>query len=143
MRSRISYLTMALIAVVTVALATLCGTDRAQAQVCNAANITIINSSQCTVAPCLTRPGLPALCFPPVLSGQTNSFPIPPGTNFSGVQTPAGTAITWKPNLFPPPPLVVACFRGAPGNCCIDIYYDPQSCTIWIVNSGCFIPCTP
>ena len=138
MRSRIHFLMMAMVAVVMVTLATVCGTDTARGQaVCNSPNLTIINNSTCAVAPCLTRPGLTALCFPPVPGGITSSFGVPPGTIFSGVQTAGGTGIAWVPSLAPPPPLVVACFRAAPSNCCVDIFYDPATCTIWIFNSGC------
>lgn len=134
-----------LAATLFVALA-LTGARNAHAQVCGAANLTVISSAPCFVNLSLqTSIGVLTWPMPP---GTTSQFAIPPGTNIMAVISLGGNTYPWVPNPTAPPSLWVPNVTLAtppppPSGCCVDVFYEPAACTIWIRPTTALPPCRP
>jgi|GEM_PF-4085234 len=132
----------AAIAVTAAMLVMLCGADTATAQICGATQVTIINNARCDVIICLD--GVPPIpCSPLVPAGATVPLPVPPGTDIRGVISAGGFFYAWMPNPLPPPQYWVPNVAVDLMNCCVNIFYDPATCTIQVFPAGFPPPCRP
>ncbi len=114
-----------------VLLAALTAPTATRAQPCGAANITVLNGTNCPLVVCLwTAPAVP--CTALLAPNGVALIPVPPGTNVIGVFSNAGAACAFVGGA---PPPYATWFSGvflAPG-CCCDVLYDPVNCLVKVI----------
>ncbi len=130
---------MALAAIVAVAV--LLGAPTAQAQLpppCGAPNLTIKNGTACNLNFCVKGTG-GTFCWA-VPAGTAIVVPMPLGfvpggivntgnnTTYPFVPSPDITRPWWVPNI-------------TVSGCCVDVYYDPAICVMWVMNTTSPPPC--
>ena len=115
---------------------------RAEAQICNGTSLAIHNYTNCTVTICIPALPPPDRCstIPP---GIVLFKTIAPNTNITGVVSAAPIFYPWAANPAAPPPWVVSRITVGPSGCCVDVYYDPATCTIVITSAPVPPACNP
>ena len=123
---------------VTAAIMSLIPISSAEAQICADTIIAIYNNTNCTVNLCLVPVGCTTI--PP---GIVLFKRVPANTNFTGVVSAGGINYPWVANPAAPPPLWVPRITVGPSGCCVNVYYDPATCTIGITTAPVPPACNP
>lgn len=109
---------------------------------CGAADLTVNNLSGCDLNLCLkATPPMNPWCFFVPAGAFGWLIPIPPGTTIGGivgdanisypfVAHPTIAGIWWVENI-------------TVSGCCVDVYYDPATCTMRVVPTTAPPPCQP
>lgn len=124
-------------------LITLFTTSTAQAQLFppQCSPITVQNGTLCNINFCLKPSFGPALCVA-LGPGGIGVINVPLGVQFGGVISAANIGYPFVPSPIAAAPWWVPNVTLALG-CCCDVYYDPVTCTMRIVNTASLPPCNP
>lgn len=74
--------------------------------------------------------------------GGVANVAVPNPTNVGGLRSSSGTGYAWAVNPAPPPGWRLLSVSLNPGPVCVDLVFDPTTCTITAVNAGGPTPCT-